>query len=472
MKVNLHIQSTGLAGRTAWRLSILIVVFLMGLSACTGVQAPGSANAGNYGIANTGAKATAMPKAMPTAMPANTATAQPAAKSASPKAYIGLFKDNAVAVLDTGTDQVIKTIPVPAGPHGLVITPDGRWVYISSDGDTKVSVIDTASDTVVKSIEVGKMPHGLALTPDGKMLLAAVFGTNQVVFLDTSSGQVVGQVSVPSPHNIAISPDGYSAYVAAQKKGAAGLSVIDIGEKKQDTFIPLDKAPRALNFSPDGKLLYFTQAGVDAVQVLNPATNQVTGQIAVGASPHQPLFLPDDSMALVVSQGPGELDFLSPETGVSFLNLAVGKMPHWIAVNPEGTKAWVTNEGSNTVSVVDLNKFTVTATIPVGNAPRKMVVQPGMPAAAQTPTASPAANTVAIAGMAFSPDSITIKAGQTISWTNQDSITHTVTDDQGGWDSGPLAPGKSYSQTFAKPGQYTYHCSIHPFMTGKIIVTQ
>ena len=91
--------------------------------------------------------------------------------------------------------------------------------------------------------------------------------------------------------------------------------------------------------------------------------------------------------------------------------------------------------------------------------------------AAQTVAASPAANTVTISGMAFSPASITIKAGQTVTWVNQDSIAHTVTSDQGLWDPGSLAPGASYQQTFATAGQYAYHCTIHPFMTGTVVVT-
>ena len=90
------------------------------------------------------------------------------AQAAGPKAYVGIFKDNVVAVIDTSTNKVLSTIPIPAGPHGLVITPDGRWVYVSSDGDSKVSVIDTNTDAVTATIEVGKAPHGLALTPDGK----------------------------------------------------------------------------------------------------------------------------------------------------------------------------------------------------------------------------------------------------------------------------------------------------------------
>src|SRR4029079_19796109 len=69
-----------------------------------------------------------------------------AAPSTTPKAYIGLFKDNDVAVLDTSSNKVMQTIAIPAGPHGLVVTPDGRCVYASSDGASTVSVIDTRTD--------------------------------------------------------------------------------------------------------------------------------------------------------------------------------------------------------------------------------------------------------------------------------------------------------------------------------------
>ncbi len=46
----------------------------------------------------------------------------------APKAYVGVFKDDAVAVIDTAQNTVLRTIPVPKGPHGLVVTPDGRKV--------------------------------------------------------------------------------------------------------------------------------------------------------------------------------------------------------------------------------------------------------------------------------------------------------------------------------------------------------
>ncbi|HEY3341321.1 MAG TPA: cytochrome D1 domain-containing protein [Anaerolineae bacterium] len=398
--------------------------------------------------------------------PAATALSTPQSMPAAPgaKAYIGLFKDNAVAVVDTGTNQKLATIPVPAGPHGLVITPDGRVVYVSSDGDSKVSVIDTSADKVVDTIEVGKTPHGLAITPDGHWVLVAGFGTSRVTFIDTSSNKIASQVPISNPHNIAISPDGGTAYVASQAPGAAGLAIINIASQTKTGMVQLDKVPRALNYSPDGKMIYFTLAGVDAVQVLDPLSNKVMAQIPVGASPHHPLFTPNGRYGLVVSQGPGQLAILNPTTNKVLQTVTVGKMPHWIATNAKGTTAWVTNEASNDLSVVDLDTGKVTATIPVGNAPRKIVVQPQPSATAQVDVKT------VIQGFAFVP-TLTVKAGQPIVWINNDEVPHTVTSDTGLWESGDIQPGTAYTLTLDQPGTYPYHCMHHPYMQGVIKVT-
>ncbi len=326
------------------------------------------------------------------------AAAGPSAEPASPKAYVGVFKDNAIAVIDTGTNRVLGTIPVPPGPHGIVVTPDGHKVYVSSDGASTVSIIDTATDRVVGAIEVGKTPHGLAISRDGRALLVAGFGTNQAVLIDTATDQVVGRIPVPQPHNAAISPDSRTAYVASQQQGGTALVVLDLTRQVQVGRIPLDKTPRALDVSQDGKRLYVTLAGSDAVRVFDTSSHRVVAEIPVGASPHYPVFTPDGRSALVVSQGPGELAILDPVSDTVSAIVKVGKAPHWIATSGDGRTAYVTNEASNDVSVVDLASRAVMATIPVGNAPRKIAVQPGAVSApaAVGPTA-PAADRPSIA---------------------------------------------------------------------------
>lgn len=89
-------------------------------------------------------------------------------------------------------------------------------------------------------------------------------------------------------------------------------------------------------------------------------------------------------------------------------------------------------------------------------------------------TAVASANSVAINGMAFLPNSIKVKVGTTVTWTNQDPYAHTVTGDGSnipkGFDSGNLGTGKSYSYTFTSPGTFTYHCTIHPQLIGSVTV--
>jgi len=82
--------------------------------------------------------------------------------------------------------------------------------------------------------------------------------------------------------------------------------------------------------------------------------------------------------------------------------------------------------------------------------------------------AGPAA--VAIDNFAFAPDTLTVAAGTTVTWTNNDDIPHTVRATDGSFTSRPMDSGDHYSFTFAKPGVYTYFCSIHPKMVGKVIV--
>jgi plastocyanin len=82
-----------------------------------------------------------------------------------------------------------------------------------------------------------------------------------------------------------------------------------------------------------------------------------------------------------------------------------------------------------------------------------------------------AGNAIAIRDFAFGPQVVSVKPGTTVHWANRDSEAHTVTSDTGAFNSPVLQPGAGYSFTFTKPGTYAYHCTIHPFMTGKVVVS-
>jgi amicyanin len=81
--------------------------------------------------------------------------------------------------------------------------------------------------------------------------------------------------------------------------------------------------------------------------------------------------------------------------------------------------------------------------------------------------------TVVITNSTFSPSSVTIIVGSTVTWRNDDGIQHTVTSDSGSeLESALLSQGDTYAHTFNTVGTFPYHCTPHPFMTGTVIVEQ
>ena len=80
-------------------------------------------------------------------------------------------------------------------------------------------------------------------------------------------------------------------------------------------------------------------------------------------------------------------------------------------------------------------------------------------------------NTVSISGYAFDPASLSVSTGTTVTWTNNDSVTHTITSDTGVFSSSDLSPGQTFSYTFNQAGTFAYHCSIHTYMHGTVTVT-
>jgi len=89
-------------------------------------------------------------------------------------------------------------------------------------------------------------------------------------------------------------------------------------------------------------------------------------------------------------------------------------------------------------------------------------------APADLPTASEA--NIEIKDFSFSPATVTIKAGGTVTWTQRDSVKHDITADDGSFTSPLLSEGESWSRTFDNPGTYAFHCNPHQRMKGTIIV--
>ncbi|TYK51315.1 cupredoxin domain-containing protein [Actinomadura decatromicini] len=107
-----------------------------------------------------------------------------------------------------------------------------------------------------------------------------------------------------------------------------------------------------------------------------------------------------------------------------------------------------------------------------GTASSKGAPMPGMtmPSGSSAPAAPVAGNAVSIKGFAFVPATLTVHAGATVTWTNDDEEPHTVTSGKGLLRSPAMDAKATYRHRFARPGRYDYICTIHPFMHGTVVV--
>ena len=92
------------------------------------------------------------------------------------------------------------------------------------------------------------------------------------------------------------------------------------------------------------------------------------------------------------------------------------------------------------------------------------------PTLQQKVAANPPTAEVKIDNFSYSPATLTVKAGTQVTWTNHDDMPHTVTSEDQSFKSKALDTDEKFTFTPSKPGTYSYYCTIHPKMTGKLVV--
>ena len=166
--------------------------------------------------------------------------------------------DNAVAFIDTATDNV-TTLNTPLYyPNGVDITPDGSTAYIASYIDTSAVIFSVNMATRQlnpQTVTVDSFPKNVFLTPDGAQLWVGFYQSPSLYVIDTLSMTVSGTVSVPgtADNGIAFTPDGKRAYVAIE---GGSVSVFDTATLTQIASIPVSDQPSGVVVSKDGSRVY------------------------------------------------------------------------------------------------------------------------------------------------------------------------------------------------------------------------
>ncbi len=126
------------------------------------------------------------------------------------KAYVPAELDSAVMVVDAKEHRVLKKIQIPgagAKPMGSVVSPNGKFVYVTNGRGKTMSVIDTGVDSVIATFEVGERPWGVGVSPDGSRIYTANGPDGSVSIIDAAEQRVLERVPAgKSPWGIAVAP--------------------------------------------------------------------------------------------------------------------------------------------------------------------------------------------------------------------------------------------------------------------------
>ncbi len=202
----------------------------------------------------------------PAAAPSYLSPTALAASSDGQLLYVACATAGQVAVFDTTTRKIARTIAVPDSPVGLALAPDGRTLYVTCAApESTVCVVDTAKAKVTAKIPAGHTTLAPVLSPDGKTLFVCNRFDNEVAFIELASHKTVRRVRVPrEPIAAAVTPDGKFLFVANHLHAgradvdvvASSVSIIDVATGKVCQEIALPNGStlvREVRVSPDGK---------------------------------------------------------------------------------------------------------------------------------------------------------------------------------------------------------------------------
>src|SRR5437667_2431767 len=203
-----------------------------------------------------------------------------ASSALSQSLFVVTRVSDAVAVIDSSTDQITTTIHVGNGPIRIAMSPDRLKAYVSNSIAGTVSVLDTVALATTATIHVGANPQESAFTPDGGRLYLVHESTDFVTVIDTATDLVITNVVIGGKGNdVLFALDGRFAYIANFSEGT--VDVIDTATY-QVTMIANAARSSSLATSPTGYREFVTNVVGHSLSVIDSLTQRFIAIIPGG----------------------------------------------------------------------------------------------------------------------------------------------------------------------------------------------
>jgi len=215
------------------------------------------------------------------------------------RAYVSNQMSDSISVIDVATNRRVDDIAVRGWPAPVVISPDERTLFVTTNAD-RLYAIQLATKRVVAAIPLPATSHHLTMHPSGKLLYVATRAAGTVMEIDATTFQILRTFPVGGQTQaLAVSADGTELYVADE---AGGLDVLDLRRGTQAAAVRLDGRAYGLALSRDNRQLYVGLVTSERVQVVDRESLRVVRTIPTGGVPREITFSPSGKTALIANE--------------------------------------------------------------------------------------------------------------------------------------------------------------------------
>ena len=311
--------------------------------------------------------------------------------------YVTEHGSNAVSIINTKTNEIIKSINVGSSPWGIAYDPSNGYLYVTNGwfgfygGEVwyytnNVTVINGATNTVIANISVGEGPYGILYDPSNGYIYVTNTAQNNVSVIDGANNTLIASINVGAyPEGLAYDPSNGYIYVA--NSWSNNVSVINGANNTVIANIAVGSYPVGLAYDPSNGYVYVANAGSNSVSVINGATNTVIASIAVRSFPEKIAYDPSNGYIYVVNSGSNNISVINGANNKIIANLSLGLTwgsggdwgssgPLGIAYDPSNNYLYLANTIGNSLILINGTTNTVVSNIKVGIFPGGVAFDP------------------------------------------------------------------------------------------------
>lgn len=285
-------------------------------------------------------------------------------------AYIPNAADGTVSVISIPEWKVVNTFNVGGeAAHGVAASPDGEVIYVGGR-DSGILYAFGSDGSVIRQTTIADHLHGVDITKDGEWLF--ITGDEKVYAVSAANLEVqqVIDLGEGNPSHVDFSPDGSRAYIT--NLGDNNVAVINIPSFEILARIPVGQGPNESRVSPDGTKAYVANWESNDVSVIDTNLLKVINTIPVGQGTHGVAVSADGRYIVTANRLTNDISIIDAQELRVLKNINTGEYANHVAFSPDGLYLFVTNQRDNEVVVLDATVFNIISTIPVGAEPHEI----------------------------------------------------------------------------------------------------